>query len=352
MPDEYRIGRLNGRYVVSWWVDGKRKRYRLDALTPKDAEREALDVIRKEVVTGEPMTVKSLWDLYRKEKEGRRVAAAMNFEWKTIGPHFGHLRPEQVTVDTCRAYTKLRKKTLINRGKDSPPTPVNDGTIWTELGHLRTVMKWAADKKHLIAKAPDIERPAKPAAKTRWLSDAEIQKLLAAKAAPHIKLAILLMLSTAARVGAVLDLTWDRVDFDNGVINLQLDAVGPRKGRAVVPMNAGLRAALKTAEAAAMTDYVVEWAGEQVKSIKTGFNAAVRDAGLTGVSPHVLRHSAAVHLAVAGTPMSRIAQYLGHTSTAVTERVYARFAPEHLREEANILDFTGGPRLVRTNGED
>jgi integrase len=213
------------------------------------------------------------------------------------------------------------------------------------------VMKWAADKKHLIPKAPDIERPAKPAAKDRWLNDAEIAKLLDAKCAPHIHLAILLMLSTAARVGAILDLTWDRVDFDNGVINLRTDATGPRKGRAIVPMNAGVRAALDVAKKAALTDYVIEWAGEQVKSIKTGFNAAVADAGLENVSPHVLRHTAAVHLAVAGTPMSRIAQYLGHSSTAVTERVYARFAPDHLRAEADVLDFGARLRVVGTKLE-
>ncbi|MET3924549.1 site-specific integrase [Devosia sp. 2618] len=348
---DYRIGRLNGRFVVSWWVDGKRKRYRLDALTAKDAEREAIDVIRQEVVSAEPVTVKILWDMYREEKKERRVATAMKFEWKAIGPHFGHLRPDQITTDICRAYTAKRRATMLPRGKDAPPRPVHDGTIWTELGHLRTVMVWAANRKHLIAKAPDIERPQKPAAKDRWLTDAEIGKLLEAKAAPHIRLAILLMLSTAARVGAVLDLTWDRVDFESGVINLRASTTGPRKGRAVVPMNAGLKAALSAAKEAALTDYVVEWAGEQVASIKTGFNAAVKDAGLTGVSPHVLRHTAAVHLAVAGTPMSRIAQYLGHTSTAVTERVYARFAPEHLREEANILDFTSKPRLVGTKGE-
>ena len=39
-------------------------------------------------------------------------------------------------------------------------------------------------------------------------------------------------------------------------------------------------------------------------------------------------------------PMSRISQFLGHSSTAVTERVYARYAPDHLREEAALLDFS------------
>lgn len=329
MQGEYRIGRLNGRFVVTWWRDGKRKRHRLDALTAKDAEREAIDLIRRETAPKQSaVTIADLWNLYRAEKEGRRVAIAMKHEWKAVGPHFGHLRPDQTTIDTCRAYTAARRAL----GK-------HDGTIWTELGHLRTVLRWAAGHG-LIARAPRIERPSKPAPRDRYLTRAEIDRLLAAECAPHIKVAIHLMLATASRIGAILELTWDRVSFERGQIDLRVDATGPRKGRAVVPMNMGLRAVLAAAKTAALTDYVVEWAGEPVKSIKTGFNAAVALAGLKGVSPHVLRHTAAVHLAVAGIPMSRIAQYLGHSSTAVTERTYARFAPDHLREEAEILDFT------------
>ena len=47
-----------------------------------------------------------------------------------------------------------------------------------------------------------------------------------------------------------------------------------------------------------------------------------------------------------GVPMSKISQYLGHSSTTVTERVYARYAPDHLREEAEILDFTQPAKRV------
>lgn len=325
---EYKIGRLNGKFVVSWWVDGKRQRYRLDAATQADAAREAIDVIRRVTIKPEVATIAILWEAYREEKEGRRVAAAMKFEWAAMGPHFGHLRPDQVTTDVCRDYTAKRRKASMR-----------DGTIWTELGHLRSVFNWAFDKG-LIKHSPKVERPAKPAPKDRWLTKSEIAKLLAAPSAPHIHLATLIMLSTAARVGAVLELTWDRVDFERGQINLRTTDDGPRKGRAIVPMNSGLRAALTTAKQAALTDYVIEWAGEPVKSIKTGFNAKVEASKLAGVTPHVLRHTAAVHLAAAGTPMSKISQYLGHSNSFVTERVYARFAPDHMREEAEILDFT------------
>lgn len=323
---EYRIGRLNGRYVVSWWEDsGKRRRYRLDALTAKDAEREAIDVIKRETVAPPTTTVADLWEAYRQEKQGRRVAAAMFHEWKAVGPYFGHLRPEHVTTEKCRGYTAKRRE----QGK-------HDGTIWTELGHLRTVLVWALGRD----KAPAIERPAKPAPKERYLTRTEINQLLGAPMAPHIRLAVLLMLSTAGRIGAILELTWDRVDFDRKQLNLRTSDTGPRKGRAIVPMNGGLIAALTQARELAMSDYVVEWAGDRIASIKTGFNAAVKAAGLTSVTPHVLRHTAAVHLAEAGVSMSRISQYLGHSDTRVTERVYARFSPEHLRSEAEILDFT------------
>src|SRR5690606_29563454 len=128
---------------------------------------------------------------------------------------------------------------------------------WTELGHLRTVFLWAA-KRRLIPYAPAIERPAKPAPKERHLTRAECERLIESATAHHIRLAIILMLSTAARIGAILDLTWDRVDFERGVIRLRRDDQTTRKGRATVPMNAGLRAALSSAKAVAMSDHVIE----------------------------------------------------------------------------------------------
>lgn len=332
---EFRIGRLNGRFVATWWVDGERKRYRLKAVSAKEAESEALDVFRLQSHKAADLTVKALWDAYRADKTGRRVAAAMLHEWQSIGPHFGHFRPDQVTDDLCRAYTAMRRSTKARNKLGM----VQDGSIWTELGHLRSVMNWAAEKR-LIAYAPTIERPAKPAPRDRYLSAAECARLIEAAAVPHIKLAIMLMLSTAARVGAVLDLTWDRVDFQRNQIRLRLDDSTTRKGRATVPMNAGLRAALSAAHESAISDYVIEWAGEQVKSIKTGFNSAVADARLENVSPHVLRHTAAVHMAEGGITMSEISNYLGHEDERITAKVYARFSPGHLQKAADILDFT------------
>lgn len=185
-----------------------------------------------------------------------------------------------------------------------------------------------------------------PAPRDRYPTHAEIDRLLAVDGDPHIRLAILLMLTTAARIGAVLDLKWDRVDMLRAQINLRPESAITRKGQAVVPINATLRAALTVAKEAALSDFVVEYGGKQVGSIKTGFRAACGRAKLSGVTPHVLRHTAAVHMVEAGIPITEVAQYLGHSNPSVTFTTYGRFSPDHLRKAADVLEF-GRVRQVR-----
>ncbi len=331
---DHRIGRLNGRFVVTWTEGGKRRRIRLDAPTAREAEAEARRVVAAAQALKPGVTVADLWAAYRADVAGRPVARNLDWRAGTILPVFGHLSPEAITAEDCRAHIARRRA----QGRA-------DGTIWTELGLLRNALNWAV-KRGLIERAPHIERPAKPAPRDRHLTRAEVARLLDAPAEPHVRLAILLMLTTAARVTAVLDLTWDRVDLKRGQIDLRRPDTTTRKGRAVVPINNTLRAALMAARGAALSDHVIEWAGGPVASIKRGFASTVRAAGLDGVTPHVLRHTAAVHMAEAGVPMAMIAQYLGHADSRITESVYARFSPDHMQGAAAALEF-GTVREVR-----
>src|SRR5262252_11036591 len=133
-----------------------------------------------------------------------------------------------------------------------------------------------------------------------------------AKKTPHLYLFVLLAYRTGGRASAILELPWDRVDFARGQIRLGL---GERraKGRATVPMTEDTAEDLREARKAALTDYVIEYGGKRVRSVKRAFKAAVERAGLpANTSPHVLRHSAAVHMAESSVPLSEISQYLGH----------------------------------------
>lgn len=324
---EWRITRLRGKLALTFERDGKRHRHSLGTDDPRQAYLIA-PALYAELTRPAGRTVQDIWTAYTVDKAGKAVLVTMEYTWKALKDRFGTRDGESITKEDCRAHTAARRQAGIG-----------DGTVHTELGHLRTVLVWA-EKNRLINKAPEIERPSKPEPKDRYLTRAEAQRVLACAKTPHLRTAIHLMLGTAARVTAILELTWDRVDFDRKLIYLRNpDDKVKRKGRAIVPINSTLLTALRDAKAGALTDYVVEWAGEPVKSLKRGIATAAREAKVQDVSAHVFRHTAAVWMAEAGVPMEEISQYLGHSNAEITRRVYARYSPDHLRKAAEALNL-------------
>ena len=69
-----------------------------------------------------------------------------------------------------------------------------------------------------IAAAPYVEMPPKPPPRERWLTREEVQRLIHSAKSLHIRLFIVLAYYTTARTGAILDLTWDRVDLERRLI--------------------------------------------------------------------------------------------------------------------------------------
>jgi len=137
------------------------------------------------------------------------------------------------------------------------------------------------------------------------------------------------------------------VDFERRLIHY--DRRGRRenkKRRAVVPINAVALAELQAQRLAAVTEHVIEFRGRRVASVKNGFSAACRRAGIDDCSPHVLRHSAATHMVMAGVPMVEIARMLGD-SVAMVEQVYGKHSPDFLRGAADALAGEVGPRERR-----
>lgn len=274
-------------------------------------------------------TVAALWRDYVEFLGDRPSGKTLAYTGQRVLRYFGTKRHDEITIDHCRAYVERRYR-----------DGVAQGTVHTELGHLRMALNWGV-KMRRIPFAPYIERPQKPQPQDRYLTREEIRHLLDTEMLEHVRLSVILMLHTAARVGAILDLTWDRVDLERRIIDLRADSTGPRKGRAVVPISDGLARTLAHHKGLRRggNPFVVTYNGQRVLNIYGSIRRACERAGLRDVSPHVFRHTAAVHLAEGGIPMEEIAQFLGHSDVRVTQKVYARFSPTHLRCASKILDF-------------
>lgn len=324
---QYSVGKHRGGFSLVFYRDGQRRRHALGTSDPGEAKRRAAGLYT-ELTKPKGKTVQELWDAYTADKEGRAVVETMKHTWKALKERFGSLPGDAITVQHCRDHCAERRRNGIK-----------DGTLHTELGHLRMVLVWA-QKNKLIGEAPQIERPSKPKPEEKHLTAGEVKALIRACATPHLKLFVHLAYGTAGRSAAILGLKWDRVWFDREKINLKDPEIrAPHKGRAIVPMTRTLKVHLLEAKRGAMTPYVIEWAGEPVKSVKKGLATAAAKAGLPKVSPHMLRHSAAVRMAEDSVPMEEIASYLGHSDVSVTRDVYARFSPDHLRGAASALEL-------------
>ncbi|AUN31999.1 tyrosine-type recombinase/integrase [Niveispirillum cyanobacteriorum] len=320
-----RLVKYRGYWCAAWVEEGGTVRRSLRIASTESRERAERALIDFKAALRKPAeTVADIVDLYLADKDETATSPArLRDAWKPLKPFFGHLRPEHVTRQLCRDYAAQRRQ----GGRQ-------DGTIRKELGTLRAALRW-----HNKATPAVVELPPMPPPRDRVLTRAEVDKLIAAADAPHVKLAIRLLWATAARKEAILGLQWSQVDFERGIIRLAQDDDGKkRKNRGIVPFGPRLRGELTEAKAAALTDYVIEWGARRVKAIRTGFDRACRVAGLKDVSPHVLRHSAAVAMVEAGRPMDEVGQLLGHSDVSVTYRIYARYSPDHLRETASVLD--------------
>lgn len=344
---EYKLQRHAGRrnYVIAWTEGRNPRRYSTGTDDPATAEREfdsfIAGLMSPEADEGAPeATVETCVSAYLEslgdDPEKQRVN---RWRLRRGREGFGSRLPSRIGKDDVRRYMKERQA-----------AGAKPSSAATELRMLRGALAWAHENgwceplRNWGLASPKRYRP-----RERWLTATEVNRLLAvSKTADRAHLAVFthLALATAGRKSALLELTWDRIDFDQGVIDLRVggswegDEPESNKRRAKVPMTNTVRRVLEEQRQRARTPYVIEYHGRAPLDDIDKFKVLVREAGLTGwVSPHTLRHTAAVWMAQKGVPIEKIAEYLGHTDINTTRRVYAQYQPEWLDDARAALEF-------------
>lgn len=253
-----------------------------------------------------------------------RSIETVGFHLKSLLPFFGDLEPKHLSSATLKRFAGDRRETGIQ-----------DGTIIRQLGTLKAAVRYASSEGW-IAIFPVFDMPVPhPAPKEHWLTKGQVSDLIANCKSIHQEVFIRLALATAARTSAVLELKWQEVNFETGIINFGRG--WGNKRRAKVPMNDELKDCLKIAQEMAITDYVVEYHGAPIKRARRAFARLSEELGFK-CSPHILRHSAATWMIMEGRSFEEVAKFLGD-SVKTVERVYGHHAPDYLKEAANALSL-------------
>ena len=338
-------------WFAFWDENDRRKRSRIGCprSTPVAEARAqfALWVRSREagLAQDQKLTIGSIMDAYidDRRKEGKR-ADKMRFQWKALAPTFEHLQPKDLVEEIVvkgEKRTRCHKYAVDRYGKG-----IARDTIHSELNLLRTAMAWAARRGLVPHVHVWVSSPGKP--RRTALTTDQVLKLVGAimEADHHISLLMLIALATGARKQAILDLTWDRVDLEHGVIDFNARAerdildTSHQKGRAIVDIGDELLGALKTAHEHKKCGHVIEYRGKPAGNAEQAVATLFKRAGLAGrfLGLHALRHTLASSAAASGIDMRKVQRMLGHDDIGTTERVYVEFQRGALSEVASVGD--------------
>jgi integrase len=169
----------------------------------------------------------------------------------------------------------------------------------------------------------------------RMLSPAELARLGDALAAhdgsPYAVAAVKLLVFTGARLGEVLGLKWEWIDFERGEARLPDSKTGAKTLHLPPPALAVL-VGLPRLDG---NPYVIAGAkeGAALVNLEKPWRAIRKPAGLDDVRLHDLRHAFASVAASSGMGLPIIGKMLGHTQAATTAR-YAHLASDPVKAAA------------------
>jgi len=139
----------------------------------------------------------------------------------------------------------------------------------------------------------------------------------------------------------VLDLTFSRCDFENGLLILNApDRVQTKKHRPTTKMPEAVIPYLKELQTKSDSPYVVNYKGRKILNIKKTWKATRAKLALDNqVNPYSLRHTMARYLRRKSVPAWEVAAQLGHKTRGVsTTEIYAPFDPSYLSQAKNAID--------------
>jgi len=250
-----------------------------------------------------------------------------------LGQFFAGMRAQAITADRLTAYLADRL--------DEGAAPA---TVRLELNVLGTAFRLARKFKR-VTEVPEFPPAPAPVVRTGFFERDEFEAVLAHLPA-HLRPPLEFAYMTGWRVPSeVLPLTWDRVDFDAGVVRLEVGSTKNREGRtfpfAALPELTALLERRRVATDAVQRQVGrivphVFWRvdGTPIKDFRKTWHGACRRAAFAGTGPvrqlvrpqlleripHDLRRTAVRNLVRAGVPEKTAMLLTGHKTRTVFDR--------------------------------
>ena len=279
----------------------------------------------------------------------------------------GHLRLNKIDVRRIEEFAQDRRKAGVSPQTVNKILTTATAVFQFAVRHKKTVLNPADSAERLkvgateLRDGEDTERTGIEVQEDEVLSPDELNRLLENADVGFYRTLFQTAALTGARHDELLALTWSDLDFDAGklIIRRSLswakvnkdDATEARffppktkAGRRSIDLPPELLHVLKLWKLQCPpSDLDLVFPTPEGKPahrsnvLRYGLYPALERAELRRVHMHSLRHSFASSLIMAGEPPTRVANLLGHSSPAVTMRVYAHWFKDVKTEAINNL---------------
>jgi integrase len=288
------------------------------------------------------MTLGDLAEQYMRAYTGRdRTRTTHLARWREL---LGAERPFCTisTDDVFAALERLRAEpALLYQGRDARGAPIFrgkpgrrcPGTVNRYFSALAALFTFAI-RRRLAPKGfghpcRGIERGPEAPGVVRFLTSEECERLLAAcrdSQWPRLYLLVLMALTTGARRGELLALSWGDVDLERAIAHVRASKNGQPRALPLVPAVlaelrrfASLRPEARVFPARNRLD--------APRHFSSAWHRALRAAGIRRFRFHDLRHTCASYLAQHGASLLEIADVMGHRQLQMVRR-YAHLTTE------------------------
>ncbi len=304
--------------------------------------RDPLSLVKTDAV----MTIASLFrewmsaKIYAKKDE-RTVYQYERFFKSHLEVKYGEMLITQFTSRDCDKLVSA----MIGRGMKE--VSVNNALIF-----IKQIFKYAFDEGLLrvnpLIKVKPIHEPQRD---FKYLHKEEVIALLRANRFHSIYPVLVFALNTGARLGEILGLCWDCVNFETNQVLIKrtlsrksLKEKTKTKLIRVIPMNDAVVSVIKDLMRNQKSPKFV-FSDSEGKPLKVDhysgreFKAALARAELSKIRFHDLRHSYASNFMMNGGNLYDLQKILGHTKSDTTN-IYAHLSPQHLSSAVKVVNFS------------
>lgn len=359
-------------------ADGKRRRKKVSGRTRTEARANARAVRRAVDDTGnapdESVTVARMMSMFLSTLPGSRVSAGTIEVYRRadrlyITPRIGKKKVNQLQPRDVSAWLQALRG---EQGQQLSPA-----TLRQARAVLRRALRWAQNEGMVTRNVAAIAEGPRGASKdVQPLELDQVRDLLAAVNGYRHEAAVILMLTCGLRSGETFGLRWGDLDLGGDpptlTVRYQLQR---REGEGLIltePKTSGSRRTVALPKVAldALKELRREQAAErlQLGAGRAGDGDLVfctvmgtpvdarnfgrelkrlgTDAGIEGLHPHRLRHSAVAVLLDAGVPLEAVSETVGHASIRTTKDIYGKLLGTGRARVASAMDDALGSALT------